>query len=348
MTTKTALKWVLRAIACSMLGLAVADAEDKLSKPSNQYEQEMKLHGTRDVERFEMAPNSEYYEPRHWKVPHENLRAFYNLVGLPKSGTTKFELGHEVLHRSPESIKREVLRFGRELEWEIWRFDFTREEISWTTPFPGPIALPVREGSDDKRAWVLDAAPDRPGIPLGWDWSVAGTESLWLREMPLYSGVMKGTLLHWKLHRMGPRYVNPKLKLTDLRELAPWFYAHIPVYVRERADWFDFWETQSMAVYIYNEITFRGRPEDSPRMIEFVGRYAVEGKSKEKQFDTYFHPDDFRRIHIRGHREQSDLNLIRPCRECDVFVIDAPDSEYRIRFMVPAPKFEVDRESVSP
>lgn len=46
-----------------------------------------------------------------------------------------------------------------------------------------------------------------------------------------------------------------------------------------------------------------------------------------------------------GNRKHSDLNLCRPCRECDVLILDAPDSEYRIRFMVPAPDAKADGEA---
>ncbi len=134
-------------------------------------------------------------------------------------------------------------------------------------------------------------------------------------------------------------YFTPRLKLSDLEENAPWFYDHIPSYVLEREDWFDLWHMDSMAVYINH----RGSHTDTPRMIEFCGRFAIEGRAKEKRFDTFFDPGVFRRTHIHGKRQLNALNLARPCRESDVFVLSAPGDSFRIRFMVPAPKLNAAR-----
>jgi len=338
MPTKTTLSRAFWTIVFSTLGLSASNGQDK---PSKHYDQEMQRHASRDLTRFENGVNNLYRQPHYFKVPHQNVRAYYDLVGLPADSISPFRVNDEHLHHSPESIKREWLRLGREPDWEIWRLSFLREEISWTAPG----WLGFGRGFDEKWAWVIAPEQRKPGMGLDWDWSLLGTARLVTRELATNSGFLPGSLTHWRVYRHGGRHVVPKLKLSDLKELAPWFYAHIPSYVLERADWFDFWETESVAVYIYNEATFRGRAKDSPRMIEFVGWYSFEGESKDKQFDTHFSPDDFRRIHIRGNRKHNDLNLSRPCRECDVLILDAPDSEYRIRFIVPAPNAKTDGEA---
>ncbi len=91
-----------------------------------------------------------------------------------------------------------------------------------------------------------------------------------------------------------------------------------------------------MAVYINNT----GSDTATPRMIEFFGNFAFDGKAKEKRFDTFFDPNVFRRIHIRNGLGQSAMNLARPCRESDVLVLHAPGDSFYIRFMVPAPKLK--------
>jgi hypothetical protein len=313
-------KWVASMLIFSVvtLGLSRTNAGDMPSKPSREYEQELQRGGNRDLGRFEGMPTGLAFDPKRFKVPQENVRAYCDLAGLPKDNAA-FGRTHQKLHHSPEAIKSDLLKYGLQIHQEIWRLHLWREEVSWTARVSAPGRYPKPYTADSDESWLWRIDPEQDKHP-GWDSSLMGQESLRIRRQPVLSTSGAALLVQWRIFRVGGRYVTPRLKLADLKEVAPWFYQHIPHYVLDREEWFHFGETDSVAVYIDRDF------EDAPRTVEFVGRYSFEGRAKEKQFDAFFHPDDFRRIHVRGTWGVSDneLNLSRPCRECDVLVLDAP------------------------
>jgi len=285
--------------------------------------------GNGDLRRFENMATRDVVNPSMLKVPRRNVRLYYDLAGLPEDVHSEFGLAHEKLQHSPESIKRDLWRRVIATRYEIWRLYLSKEEISWTAQVSGPAGTlkAIEAGSSESWHWEIDS--ERGNEPKR-DKSIKGRERLWFRNQEFLAESGTRHLVQWKLFRKA-RCVMPRLKLSDLKEVAPWFYQHIPRYVLDREDWFHFGETDSIAVYIDHH------HKNAPRMVEFVGNYCFEGMAKEKRFDAFFDPEDFRRIHIRGASIVAGftLNFTRPCRECDVLVLDAPHCAYRVRFMVP-------------
>ncbi len=301
-------------------------------KPSKEYEAEMQPGGLRSPRRYQNRPIHILRRDSDWKVPRVNMRNYHDLAGLPANREAPVRVGNDKLHYSPESTKTSALSGLGHVAWEIWRLDMQREGISWTAEFASvaPLRKPFEAGFHQKWDWTIGSKRE---VPRGWDASFEGTEEIWVHTNPVLSGRGATKLIHWRVYRDGARYITPRLKLSDLKQYAPWFYDHIPSYVLEREDWFHFWETYSIAVYINHDATI-----PPPRMIEFVGLYSLDCQTQEKRFDTFFAPNDFHRMYVRGESNQNALNLARPSREADVLILDAPAEPYRLRFMVtPAP-----------
>ena len=288
--------YFLCALFLCALDREVAVADDK---PSQGYEEEVQPGGAADLSRFQ---NAGMYLGRRdrdiaFKAPPKNMRKYHDLVGLPDNYHSPITIGSEKLRYSPESIKKSVFQAFGFVIWESWRLDLQREGISWTAEFAStaPLRKPFERGFHYNRPWMIDSVQN---TPLGWDASFLGMEELRVAENPnlSYTGLGARPLVHWRLYRHGSRYITPRLKLSDLKEYAPWFYDHIPSYVLERKDWFHNWHMNSMAIYINN----RGSDTTTPRMIEFCGAFSFDGTAKQERFDTFFDPKVFRRIHIRN------------------------------------------------
>lgn len=329
--------------ACMMLVVSdVASADDKAAstKPSREYEREMQPNGDRSTTRFENWEFEDHRRSSNYGIPHRTIEEYYKIVGFPKDRTSSFDEGHSVLKMSPGSVKAKLLSHGDFPHWEIWRLQLRRDEISWIAS--GSFYPLFQPGESQRHTWHIDREVHPPGTDLQWDWSVWGYETFDVKEIPILGARQPSFLIRWTINKRRTGLVSPRIKISQLEKIAPWFYEHIPQYVRERSEWFDQWDSDSIAVYVYlDKLQDRFRSSDeqtpSPRMIEFCGAYSFDGEDKQKRFDTYFDPKDFNRIHVRGIALMDELNLTRPSRECDVLILDPPGNDYRVRFMVPDP-----------
>ena len=101
----------------TLVATTVTLAED----PSKEYEAEMQTGGFRGLALCEDSPI--YYGRRATssKLPHGNMRKFYDLAGLPKEGSWRLREPYNGFAYTPQSIKKAVDHYPFGVDWGIWR-----------------------------------------------------------------------------------------------------------------------------------------------------------------------------------------------------------------------------------
>lgn len=101
-------------------------------EPSLEYETDLQRGGDRDLARFETGLIDIGRLQNDWKVPHENMRKYYDLAGLPEAGSSRLRNPHKKFRYSPQSVKNAVNRGLYGVKREVWRLNLKLEQISWT------------------------------------------------------------------------------------------------------------------------------------------------------------------------------------------------------------------------
>ena len=300
---------------------------------------------------IEIGPH--YESPRIFQIPAKSIRQMYDSAGLPVPRKTDLRDSASALRWSPPAFKRHLLERGCRINWERWAVAINNTPaIKWTASVAGGIGtkkfLPPFDGVPVWRYNNWNLTPQfvgSQGLVRGSNGFQMDTRHLWQEHFQhrRYPGYMietpqrvmnpgqlripSGGIVSWTLRRMFGGWVKPKPKLAHLKELAPFMYDHIPDYILERAEWFDH--------YYVTEVAVMANDKDGPHTLEIIGSFAFENEEHGYQFDDYFDPSVFRRIHCHVW-DQYAIKTIQPGRKADVLVIHDKGGPTRIRFLVDA------------